>query len=87
MKPWMKWTLLAWWSRLLAAGTVRTLSARKDRQTALEAQQAAQKAQVSIELAASDLVQVKTLELTQSLAISGPHQGGQHRHGQGPRRR
>jgi RND family efflux transporter MFP subunit len=72
MKPWMKWTLVGLVVALLVAGTVRTLSARKDRQTALAAQQAAQKAQVSITLAASDLVQVKALELQQIVMISGP---------------
>jgi RND family efflux transporter MFP subunit len=72
MKPWMKWMLAGLVVALLVAGTVRTLSARKDRQTALAAQQAAQKAQVSITLAASDLVQVKALELQQIVMISGP---------------
>lgn len=72
MKPWMKWTLAGLVVALLVAGTVRTLSARKDRQTALEAQQAAQKAEVSITLAASDLVQVRSLQLQQVVTISGP---------------
>ncbi|HSN79220.1 MAG TPA: efflux RND transporter periplasmic adaptor subunit [Rhodoferax sp.] len=68
----MKWTLAGLVVALLVAGTVRTLSARKDRQTALEAQQAAQKAEVSITLAASDLVQVRSLQLQQVVTISGP---------------
>lgn len=72
MKPWMKWATAGVVLALLAAGTARTLSARKDRQNALEAQQAAQKVQVSIDLAATDLVQVKALELTQNVVISGP---------------
>ncbi|MBE0474383.1 efflux RND transporter periplasmic adaptor subunit [Rhodoferax sp.] len=72
MKPWIKWTLGGLVVALLVAGTLRTLSARKARQTALEAQQAAQQSQVSINLAASDLVQVKNLELTQTVLISGP---------------
>ena len=72
MKPWMKWAAAGLVLALLVAGTARTLSARKARQNALEAQQVAQKTQVSIALAAADLLQVKALELTQSVAISGP---------------
>lgn len=72
MKPWMKWALAGLVAALLVAGALRTLSARQARQTALEAQQAAQKSQVSVALAANDLVQVKPLELQQSVLISGP---------------
>lgn len=72
MKPWMKWALAGLVVALLAAGALRTLSARQARQVALEAQQAAQKTQVSIALASSDLVQVKPLELEQTVLISGP---------------
>lgn len=72
MKPWMKWTLAGLVAALLVAGTLRTLSARHARQVALEAQQAAEKTQVSIVLAASDLVQVRSLELQQTVLISGP---------------
>lgn len=72
MKPWIKWTLAGLVVALLVAGTLRTLSARKARQTALEAQQVAQKSQVSIILAASDLVRVRSLELAQSVVLSGP---------------
>lgn len=72
MKPWIKWTLAGLVVALLAAGTVRTLTARKARQTALEAQQVAQKTQVSINLADSDLVQVRLLELAQNVMVSGP---------------
>ena len=72
MKPWMKWALAGLVVALLVAGALRTLSARQARQITLEAQQAAQKSQVSIALAASDLVQVKPLELQQTVLISGP---------------
>jgi RND family efflux transporter MFP subunit len=72
MKPWMKWTLAGLVIVLLVAGTLRTLAARQARQAAIETQQAAQKTQVSITLAASDLVQVKPLELQQTVLISGP---------------
>lgn len=72
MKPWIKWTVTALVLAALTASTVRTLSARKDRQTALEAQQVAQKTQVSIDLADTDLVQVMPMELQRGIAISGP---------------
>ena len=72
MKPWMKWTLAGLVVALLVAGTLRPMSARQTRQAALDAQQAAQKSQVRIALAASDLVRVKTLELQQTVLISGP---------------
>ncbi len=72
MKPRMKWMLAGLVLALLVAGTVRTLMARKAGQAALQAQQAAQKTQVSISLAPSDLVQVKTRELQQTVVISGP---------------
>lgn len=74
MKPLMKWALAGLVVALFAAGTVRTLSARKANRAALESQQTAQKSQVSIALAASDLVMVKPVELTQTIEISGPVQ-------------
>ena len=72
MKPWMKWTLAGLVAALLVVDTLRTLSARRAAQAAIEAQQAVQKSQVGVVLAASDLVQVKTLELQQNVLISGP---------------
>jgi RND family efflux transporter MFP subunit len=71
MTPKMKWAIAALVVALLAAGTARTLSARKARQAGLESQQAAQKIQVSIDLAPSDLVRVKAVELTQVVTVSG----------------
>lgn len=71
MKPWIKWSAAALLLALLAAGTLRTLSARTARQAALQAQQLEQKTQVHIALAASDLVQVRALDLQQGIAISG----------------
>lgn len=70
-KAWLKWLILALVMTLLAAGIWRTLAARKAQQQALEAQQAAQKTSVAITLSATDLVQVKRLELAQAVAISG----------------
>jgi len=72
MKRWLKWIVIILVVALLAAGILRALSTRKVAREALESQQAAQKAQASIELAASDVVQAKTLELSQGLEISGP---------------
>ena len=72
MKPWMKWTATGLIVALLAAGAVRTFSAHKAKQTALQAQQTVQNAQVPVELSPADLVQAKTLELSQILDISGP---------------
>lgn len=72
MKPWLKWTAGALVLAMLGAGLVRTLVAQKNRQEALQAQQLAQKTEVSVDLAASDLVQVKTLDLTRVVPVSGP---------------
>lgn len=72
MKPRLKWVVIGLLVALLAAGVLRSLTARKTQQNALEAQQATQKIQSVVELAPADLVQVKTIELVQTLAISGP---------------
>ncbi len=72
MKPWMKWAATGLIVTLLAAGIGRTLLARKTRQAALQAQQAAQKTEVGIELSASELLQVKPLRLTQTIRLAGP---------------
>ncbi|MDP3607409.1 MAG: efflux RND transporter periplasmic adaptor subunit [Polaromonas sp.] len=71
MKPWMKWSLSGLVVLLLAAAVVGALSARQSRQQALATATAA-KAQTVVELAASDVVQAKTRELSQGLALSGP---------------
>jgi RND family efflux transporter MFP subunit len=72
MKRWLKWILLVVVVLLLAGGVVRALSARKAQKEALEVQQQAQKTPTAIELAPTDLVQAKTMDLAQTLAISGP---------------
>lgn len=72
MKPWLKWTAGAVVIALLAAGALRTLSAHKAQQAVLQAQQAVQKTQVSIDLMPADLLQVKTLDLLLNLPVSGP---------------
>jgi RND family efflux transporter MFP subunit len=70
MKRWLKWALAALVVVLLAAGVWRALSARKAQQEAVAAQ-AAQRSQPVVELGAADVVQVKSRELAQGLAISG----------------
>ncbi|MDD5480327.1 efflux RND transporter periplasmic adaptor subunit [Rhodoferax sp.] len=72
MKPWMKWAAAGLVLALLAAGTLRTLSARQAKQAALAAQQLAQQTQVSISLDAADVVQVRSLLLNQVIELSGP---------------
>ena len=70
MKRWLKWTLAALVLLLLAVAVVGTLSSRKKQQQALATATAA-KAQTVVELAASDVVQAKTRDLSQGLALSG----------------
>jgi multidrug efflux system membrane fusion protein len=70
MKRWLKWAVAALVIALVAVGITRMLAGRKAQQAAAAAQ-SAQKAQTAIELAATDVVQVKTRDLAQGLAISG----------------
>jgi len=70
MKRWLKWAVAALVIALVAVGITRMLAGRKAQQVAAAAQ-SAQKAQTAIELAATDVVQVKTRDLAQGLAISG----------------
>ena len=69
MKPWIKWTAIGLVIAILAGGTVRTLSARKDKAAALEAQQTAQQTQVSIDLVSSDVMTATQRELPLNVAI------------------
>ncbi|MDD2924286.1 efflux RND transporter periplasmic adaptor subunit [Rhodoferax sp.] len=71
MKPWIKWSIAGVVVALLAAGTLRTLSARQAKRATLETQQIAQKTQVAIQLMPTDLVQVKMLDLPHNIAVSG----------------
>ena len=72
MKSWLKWLIAVLILAVLAAGAWRLLSGRQAQKLALEAQQAAQKTQAVVELAAADLVRLKTVDLVQGLAIAGP---------------
>jgi RND family efflux transporter MFP subunit len=67
----IKWTLVGLAVALLVAGTLRTLSARQDKQAALQTQQAEQKTQVTIDLQGSDLLPLTRRDLPLTVAISG----------------
>lgn len=71
MKIPYKWIVGGAIVALLAVGILRTLSAREAAKQALEAQQASQKQQASVELGANDVLKAQTVQLTQSLPISG----------------
>ena len=70
MKRWLKWALAALVVVLLGFSVWRALSQRKTQQEAVTTQ-AAQRTQTVVELSAADLVQAKTRDLAQGLAISG----------------
>ena len=71
MKRWIKWTAIAIVLGLVTAGAMRALSARKAQQDALAAQ-AGKPAQATVDLLPGDVLQVRMVELAQSLALSGP---------------
>ncbi len=66
----LKWAVALLVLALLAVGVLRVLSQRKAQQQALSAASAAKEA-LPIELAASDVTQVKLLNINQGLAVSG----------------
>lgn len=70
MKPWIKWAIALALLLLLATAVWGTLAARKKQQQAL-ADTTAAKAQTVVELAATDVFQAKTMELSQGLPVSG----------------
>jgi RND family efflux transporter MFP subunit len=72
MKRWLKWIVGALVLALIAGGAIRALSARKAQKEALAAQQEASKTQVAVVLGPQDVVTVKSMDLVQSLTISGP---------------
>ena len=65
---WIVWGVIA---LLLAAGVMRTLSARAASKEALAAQLETQKLQASVELGAGDVAPVRNTELSQVLPVSG----------------
>jgi len=72
MKISAKWTAIAVLALLLLGAGWRFLSTRAAAQAALQTQQADQKAQTRLELAATDIVKAQSIEMAQVLAISGP---------------
>ena len=72
MKISAKWTAIAVLALLLLGAGWRFLSTRAAAQVALQTQQADQKAQTRLELAATDIVKAQSIEMAQVLAISGP---------------
>ncbi|MFY8043080.1 MAG: efflux RND transporter periplasmic adaptor subunit, partial [Rhodoferax sp.] len=72
MTRWLKWIVGALVLALIAGGAIRALSARKAQKEALAAQQEASKTQVAVVLGTQDVVTVKSMDLVQSLTISGP---------------
>lgn len=70
MMRWLKWGAAVLVLALMAMGVVWAVGQRKAQQAATELKNA-QRTEAPVELAASDLVQVKTRVLTQGLAISG----------------
>ena len=70
MKRWLKWALAALLIALLAFGVLRALSSRKAQQETV-AKLATERSQTVVELGTADVVQVKTRELVQGLAVSG----------------
>lgn len=69
-RPIFKWAVALLVIAVLAGGTLRILSQRKAQQEALNAASAARQA-LPVELASTDVIQVKLLDMTQGLAISG----------------
>lgn len=69
-KSWIKWGAAALVVALIGVGVVRALAARSAQQASVATASAA-KAQTTVELAASDVVTAKVLDLSMGLPISG----------------
>jgi multidrug efflux system membrane fusion protein len=69
-RRWLKWAIALALVLLVALGVLRALSARKAQQQALATSSAA-KTQGQVELAESDVVAARTLEVAQGLPVSG----------------
>lgn len=68
---WLKWLLLAALMLALATGVARALNKRKTQQAAAQAAALALQQPAEFQLNASDVVAVKTTELSQAVAVSG----------------
>ena len=71
MKLRLKWIVIAAAVVALGAGGFHTWQTRKQQKQLIDAQQASQKDRPSVQLAATDVVAVQTLLLSQGLPISG----------------
>ena len=71
MKLRLKWIVIAAAVVALGAGGFHTWQTRKQQKLLIDAQQASQKDRASVQLAATDVVMVQTLLLSQGLPISG----------------
>lgn len=71
MKLRLKWIVIAAAVLALGAGGFHTWQTRKQQKQLIDAQQASQKDRPSVQLAATDVVTVQTLLLSQGLPISG----------------
>jgi len=71
MKLRLKWIVIATAVVALGAGGFHTWQTRKQQKQLIEAQQGSQKDRASVQLAATDVVTVQTLLLSQGLPISG----------------
>jgi RND family efflux transporter MFP subunit len=72
MKTWIKWTSVAVAVAVLAGVGLRLAASNQAKKQTLETQQAALKVPVQLELAAGDLITLRSLELTRGLPVSGP---------------
>jgi RND family efflux transporter MFP subunit len=71
MKLKVKWIALALAVVLIAAGAVKMVTAKSAQKQTLQAQQAAQANAPTVQLSATDLLEVQEVDLQQGLAISG----------------
>jgi RND family efflux transporter MFP subunit len=69
MKPWLKWLIPALLLLLIGVGLMRVLGNRKAQQDAVAA--VSSKSEAVVELAATDVLRVEPVDLTQGLPISG----------------
>lgn len=68
---WLKWLLLAALMGALALGVVRALNKRKTQQAAAQAAALALQQPPEFQIAASDMVKLQSLDLSQGVAVSG----------------
>ena len=71
MKLKVKWIALALAVVLIAAGAVKMVTAKSAQKQTLQAQQTAQANAPTVQLSATDILEVQEVDLQQGLAISG----------------